>query len=94
VPAWAGPIWHLFVVRTPRRDALQQHLAAHGIGTLIHYPIPPHLSGAYRDGGWQRGDFPLAEKLAAEVLSLPIGPHLTAEQIDYVCAAVRKHAGC
>ncbi len=92
VPAWAGPIWHLFVVRTPRRDALQQHLAAHGIGTLIHYPIPPHLSGAYRDAGWQRGDFPLAEKLAAEVLSLPIGPHLTAEQIDYVCAAVRTFA--
>jgi dTDP-3-amino-3,4,6-trideoxy-alpha-D-glucose transaminase len=88
VPVWAGPIWHLFVVRTPRRDALQQQLAAHGIGTLIHYPIPPHLSGAYRDAGWQRGDFPLAEKLAAEVLSLPIGPHLTAEQIDYVCAAV------
>jgi dTDP-3-amino-3,4,6-trideoxy-alpha-D-glucose transaminase len=92
VPAWAGPIWHLFVVRTPRRDALQQHLATHGVGTLIHYPIPPHLSGAYRDAGWQRGDFPLTEKLAAEVLSLPIGPHLTAEQIDCVCTAVRKHA--
>jgi dTDP-3-amino-3,4,6-trideoxy-alpha-D-glucose transaminase len=89
VPAWTGPNWHLFVVRAPRRDALQQHLAAHGIGTLIHYPIPPHLSAAYRDAGWQRGDFPLAEKLAREVLSLPIGPHLTADQIDYVCAAVQ-----
>jgi dTDP-4-amino-4,6-dideoxygalactose transaminase len=90
VPAWAGPIWHLFVVRTPRRDALQQHLAAHGVSTLIHYPIPPHLSGAYHDAGWQRGDFPLAEKLATEVLSLPIGPHLTARQIDYVCTTVRS----
>ncbi|HXA14695.1 MAG TPA: DegT/DnrJ/EryC1/StrS family aminotransferase [Opitutaceae bacterium] len=90
VPAWAGPAWHLFVVRTPRRDALQQHLTAQGVGTQIHYPIPPHLSGAYRDAGWQRGNFPLAEKLADEVLSLPIGPHFSAEQIDYVRTAVRS----
>ena len=90
VPAWAEPVWHLFVVRTARRDALQAHLAAHGVGTQIHYPIPPHLSNAYSDAGWKRGDFPLAEKFAAEVLSLPIGPHHTAEQIDYVCACVRE----
>ncbi|HSY53198.1 MAG TPA: DegT/DnrJ/EryC1/StrS family aminotransferase [Opitutaceae bacterium] len=93
VPAWAGPVWHLFIVRSPQRDALQQHLAAQGVGTQIHYPIPPHLSGAYRDAGWQRGDFPLAEKLADEVLSLPIGPHFSAEQIDHVCSAVRKFMG-
>lgn len=90
VPAWAEPVWHLFVVRTARRDALQAHLTAHGVGTQIHYPTPPHLSGAYRDAGWKRGDFPIAERLAAEVLSLPIGPHHTTEQIDYVCDSVRS----
>jgi dTDP-3-amino-3,4,6-trideoxy-alpha-D-glucose transaminase len=89
VPAWAEPVWHLFVVRTRRRSALQAHLTAQGIGTQIHYPIPPHLSGAYRASGGKRGDFPLAEQLADEVLSLPIGPHHTAEQIGAVIAAVR-----
>lgn len=90
VPTWAEPVWHLFVVRTARRDALQAHLAKHDIGTQIHYPIPPHLSNAYRDAGWKRGDFPLAEKYASEVLSLPIGPHHTAAQIEFVCASMRE----
>jgi len=90
VPAWAQPVWHLFVVRTKARDRLQAHLAARGIGTQIHYPIPPHLSGAYRGSGWHRGDFPLSEQLAAEVLSLPIGPQHTEGQIDEVCSAVRS----
>ena len=89
VPSWAEPVWHLFVVRTARRDALQHHLAQHGIGTQIHYPTPPHLSPAYAHAGGKQGDFPIAEKLAAEVLSLPIGPHVSAAQIDHVCAAVR-----
>lgn len=89
VPAWAQPVWHLFVVRTGRRDALQAHLAERGIGTQIHYPTPPHLTPAYHAAGWKRGDFPLAERFAGEVLSLPIGPHVSAEQIDYVCAAVK-----
>lgn len=90
VPDWADPVWHLFVVRTPHRDALQAHLASRGIGTQVHYPIPPHLSNAYRAAGWKRGDFPLAEKFAAEVLSLPIGPHVAAEQVDYVCAEIQR----
>jgi dTDP-4-amino-4,6-dideoxygalactose transaminase len=90
VPPWAQPAWHLFVIRTQRRSALQQYLTAQGVGTQIHYPTPPHLSGAYRDAGWKRGDFPIAEKLAAEVLSLPIGPHVTVEQVDYVSACVRS----
>ncbi len=89
VPAWAEPVWHLFVIRTGHRDALQTHLAAAGIGTQVHYPVPPHLTPAYQGQGWSRGQFPLAEQLAREVLSLPIGPHHTAEQIDTVCAAVR-----
>jgi dTDP-4-amino-4,6-dideoxygalactose transaminase len=78
------------VIRTARRDALQSHLAKNEIGTQIHYPTPPHLSSAYRPAGWKRGDFPLAEKFAAEVLSLSIGPHHTAEQIAFVCASVRE----
>ncbi|MCX6952356.1 MAG: DegT/DnrJ/EryC1/StrS family aminotransferase [Verrucomicrobia bacterium] len=90
VPDWAEPVWHLFVVRTAHRDALLAHLAAHGIGAGIHYPIPPHLSNAYAPAGWKRGDFPLAERYANEVLSLPIGPHHTAEQIDFVCETVRE----
>ncbi len=88
VPDWAAPVWHLFVVRTARRDDLQKHLAAQGIGTQIHYPTPPHLSKAYSAAGWKRGDFPLSEKFAGEVLSLPIGPHISADQVDYVCTGV------
>jgi len=90
VPDWAEPVWHLFVIRTGRRDALQTHLAARGVGTQVHYPIPPHLSNAYRHAGGKRGDYPLAEQLATEVLSLPIGPHATPDQIDFVCGAVRE----
>jgi dTDP-4-amino-4,6-dideoxygalactose transaminase len=89
VPVWAEPVWHLFVVRTPQRDALQRHLAEHGIGSQIHYPIPPHLSHAYAGAGWQAGAYPLAEQYAREVLSLPIGPHLSHAQVDHVCSQIR-----
>jgi dTDP-4-amino-4,6-dideoxygalactose transaminase len=89
VPEWAGPVWHQFVVAHPRRDALQQHLARAGIGTLIHYPVPPHLSEAYADRGGKPGDFPVAERMANTVLSLPIGPHLTAAEADTVAQAIR-----
>ncbi len=84
VPSWAEPVWHLFVVRHPRRDEWQQKLTAAGIGTLIHYPVPPHLSGAYADAGWKRGAFPVAETMADTVLSLPMGPHLSREQAGLV----------
>jgi dTDP-4-amino-4,6-dideoxygalactose transaminase len=88
VPAWADPVWHLFVIRRPQRDAFQQKLTQAGIGTLIHYPVPPHLSGAYANGTWARGAFPIAEQLADTVLSLPIGPHLTEAQADLVIQEV------
>ncbi|AIF53717.1 DegT/DnrJ/EryC1/StrS aminotransferase family protein [Pelosinus sp. UFO1] len=83
VPDWAEPVWHLFVIRSKQRDYLQRELADKGINTLIHYPIPPHLSGAYKEYNWQVGDFPISEVLAHEVLSLPMGPHLTNEQVMY-----------
>jgi dTDP-4-amino-4,6-dideoxygalactose transaminase len=92
VPAWAEPSWHLFVVRHPRRDALQRRVGDAGIGTLIHYPIPPHLQQAYAQSGWDRGMLPLAERLAEEVLSLPIGPNLMLVQAEKVVELVRISA--
>lgn len=89
VPDWADPVWHLFVVRSANRDALRARLDAAGVQTLIHYPIPPHLQKAYADLGYKRGDFPVAEQLAGEVLSLPIGPHMTDAEVDAVIDAVR-----
>lgn len=89
VPAGNEPAWHLFVILAELRDALQNALTQAGIGTLIHYPVPPHLSEAYRDAGFKPGDFPLSEKIARTVLSLPIGPHLTSAQTEQVAAAVR-----
>lgn len=77
VPDWAQPVWHLFVVRHPRRDDFQQRLAQAGVQTLIHYPIPPHRQQAYAGLGLAEGALPIAERLANEVLSLPIGPHLS-----------------
>jgi dTDP-4-amino-4,6-dideoxygalactose transaminase len=92
VPEWAEPVWHLFVVRHPQRDALQQHLHAADIGTLIHYPVPPHLSLAYQDAGWREGRFPLAEQLAQSVLSLPMGPHLSTDACESVIDEVARFA--
>jgi dTDP-4-amino-4,6-dideoxygalactose transaminase len=85
----AASAWHLFVVRHSRRDALQQFLTDAGIGTLIHYPIPPHLSPAYAERQFRRGDFPITESLADTVLSLPIGPHLSAEAAAKVIETVK-----
>ena len=76
VADYADSVWHLFVIRTRHREALQQQLTNAGIGTMIHYPIPPHLQAAYAGLGYQPGDFPIAEAMAGEVLSLPIGPQL------------------
>lgn len=92
VPEWAEPVWHLFVVRTRdrgQRDGLQAHLAGQGIGTLIHYPVPPHLSGAYADMGLPEGRLPIAERLARTSLSLPLWPQMAPEQVLAVCRAVK-----
>jgi len=89
VPPWANPVWHLFVVRHAHRDDLKEKLENAGIGTLIHYPIPPHLSEAYSDFGWMKGAFPVTEKMARTVLSLPIGPHLTESQQEHVLSRLK-----
>jgi dTDP-4-amino-4,6-dideoxygalactose transaminase len=84
IPDWADPVWHLFVVRHPQRDALAQRLEAAGIGSLIHYPIPPHRQQAYADAGFAAGAFPLAEAMAGEVMSLPIGPQMDPISLDVI----------
>jgi dTDP-4-amino-4,6-dideoxygalactose transaminase len=90
VPEWAEPVWHLFVVRHKKRDALAAALEEHGVGTLIHYPVPPHLSGAYRNGGWAPRKLPLSERLAGEVLSLPMGTHLDGPMAGRIITEIRK----
>lgn len=84
VPRWAKPVWHLYVIRLACRDALQKVLTEAGVGTLIHYPVPPHLSKAFSELGWKKGEYPIAEALADTVLSLPIGPHLDTTDADKV----------
>jgi dTDP-4-amino-4,6-dideoxygalactose transaminase len=84
----AQPVWHLFVIRHVKRDELQAHLARQGIATQIHYPIPPHLTGAYCDKAV--ANLQLTEVLAKQVLSLPIGPHMSDEQVTYVIEQLRN----
>jgi dTDP-4-amino-4,6-dideoxygalactose transaminase len=86
----AEPVWHLYAVRHRRRDALQRALADAGIGTAIHYPVPPHRSGAYRQAAWGGRDLGVSERWAAESLSLPMGPHLSAIEVARVAECVRR----
>jgi len=88
-PSWARGIYHLFVVRVQDRDGLQKHLAEAGIGTGIHYPAPLHLQRAYSDLQYAEGDFPVAERAAAEILSLPMYPGLGEAQQRRVVEEVR-----
>lgn len=89
VPSWAEPVWHLYVVRSRSRDALRAHLSANGVDTLIHYPVPPHRQPAYGDLRFDPTAFPIASTMANEVLSLPMGPHMTIEQQALVIDAIR-----
>jgi dTDP-4-amino-4,6-dideoxygalactose transaminase len=81
----ATSVHHLFVIRTSKRDELQKFLGDKEIGTLIHYPLPPHLQEAYQDLNYKKGDFPIAESIANTCLSLPIYPGLKSQQINYIC---------
>ncbi len=80
--------YHLYVIRTGKRDELQARLKEKGIATLIHYPVPPHLQNAYKYLGFKKGDFPIAEEIAETVLSLPLWPGLTEEMIVQIVATI------
>lgn len=87
VPDWADPVWHLFVITHPQRDILKKHLSSVGIDTLVHYPIPAHLSNAYSTGARiniQIDSYPITELVSREILSLPIGPHLQKIEIKEI----------
>jgi dTDP-4-amino-4,6-dideoxygalactose transaminase len=85
---WARHAYHLYVVRSPSRDRLRRHLADHGIGTSIHYPVPIHDQPAYRGLGYGPGDFPEAERACREILSLPLYPELTEEAVRYTASVI------
>jgi dTDP-4-amino-4,6-dideoxygalactose transaminase len=93
VPQWVQPAWHLYVVRTLKRDALAESLKQAGIGTLVHYPIAPHKQLAYREFGMKPDAFPIADAIANEVLSLPLWPGMPDEAQQAVIDAVRMAAG-
>ena len=89
VPPWAEPVWHLFVVRTPERDRLQNYLTDCGIQTLIHYPMPPHRQGAYQE--LSHLSLPVSEMIHREVLSLPMSPSLDKFYVHYIINSVKKY---
>ena len=89
-PAWSKPVYHLYVIRTACREALQKHLTQAGIGTGIHYPIPVHLQKAYASHNWKRGDLPVSEEAADQILSLALYPGLQEEQQGRVAEAIAE----
>jgi dTDP-4-amino-4,6-dideoxygalactose transaminase len=88
-PDWVRPVFHLYVARVDDREGLQKHLAEGNIGTGIHYPVPLHLQKAYESLGYKRGDFPVTEGIATEIVSLPMFPHITAGQQKHVVEAIK-----
>jgi dTDP-4-amino-4,6-dideoxygalactose transaminase len=91
VPDGAQSVWHLFVVRTSRRDALRDYLTSRGIGTQIHYPVPCHRQEAFADQAWP--ELPATERLQSQILSLPMSPYLSADDVAYVAAQVKAFFG-
>ena len=85
-----NPVWHLYVVRTSQREALMQYLGEHGVASGIHYPFPLHLTGYYSGMDYNEGDFPMSEKFAHEILSLPMYPHMTREQVEHVANTIQQ----
>ena len=88
---YARHVYHLYVVRCPHRDGLKSYLAEHGVGTAIHYPVPIHLQEAYHDLGYRRGDFPVTEACADEILSLPMYPELQENEVREVSELVKGY---
>ncbi len=90
VATGATHVYHLYVIRTNKRDALAEHLKKHDIGCLVHYPVPPHLQQAYADMNFKKGDFPISETIAETCLSLPLWPDMTDAETEAVAAAVKS----
>jgi dTDP-4-amino-4,6-dideoxygalactose transaminase len=88
-PDWAESVWHQFIIRHPKRDDLSKNLRKAGVGTMIHYPIPPHLQLAYKEMRMNKGDLPISEIIHKEVLSLPISPMMSLAQVETVIDAVK-----
>ena len=86
----AESVWHLYVIRAEQRDALKEHLISRGISASIHYPIPIHVQPAYLDLGYKKGDFPVTESCAHQVLSLPMYAEISQDQIEYVAKTIRN----
>jgi len=89
-PSWSKAVYHLYVVRVENREAFMAHMKEAGIGTAIHYPIPLHLQKAYASLNYRQGDFPVAEKVSAEIVSLPMFPQLTSEQVTRVVGEIAR----
>jgi dTDP-4-amino-4,6-dideoxygalactose transaminase len=90
VPGWAEPIWHIFVVRSPKRDEVMKRLQENGIGCMIHYPVPPHLQPAYAELKLGEGTYPIAEIIHREVFSLPMWPQMSVKEQDYIIEILNK----
>jgi dTDP-4-amino-4,6-dideoxygalactose transaminase len=86
----AHHVYHLFVIRTSKRNALKEYLTVRHVETAIHYPIPPHLQKSFRDLGYHKGSFPVTEAIAETALSLPLWPGMAEAQVEYVCEVIRK----
>jgi dTDP-4-amino-4,6-dideoxygalactose transaminase len=92
-PPWSKAVYHLYIIRAKRRDELQRYLLENGINTGLHYPIPLHLQSAYKNLNLPNGSYPITEKVASEILSLPMFPQLTPEQIEYVVEKIKQFYG-
>jgi dTDP-4-amino-4,6-dideoxygalactose transaminase len=90
---WTRHVYHLFVIRSQRRDELRTYLAEKGITTLIHYPTAIHLQEVYSHLGYKAGDFPASEKVISEIITLPIYPSLKEEEIHYICTTIKEFYG-
>ncbi len=90
IPADRNHIFHQYTIRTEKRDVLLEHLKLMGVPSAIYYPVPLHLQKAYHYLGYRAGDFPVAEKLSTEVLSLPMHPHLKEEELDFIAGTIRE----
>jgi dTDP-4-amino-4,6-dideoxygalactose transaminase len=91
-PSWSRAVYHLYIIRTQKRDELQKYLSENGISTGLHYPIPLHLQNAYKNLNVPNGNYPITEKVSNEILSLPMFPDLTATQIEYVVQKIKEFA--